>query len=254
MRRIICFALLSLLALTGSTRAGGLIFGCKPQCTPIPPPPCCDCGDPCEHRLHLTPFGPEHAQKLICSLQSGTCCERIAAVRKLGNRMHADFCCDPCVLDALLRALLVDSCWEVRKAAAWSLFGQGARVEQALLALYISSKLDPHYVVRDRAAEALDLLTLCRKECYKPLYTSADRLIAELKKVGYKPGHDDCQILFNQACGVVGVTGLAPAPAVAVQPAPKVVHPEVKPVVVTGPHPPRGLTPTVLPAGSAVNR
>src|SRR5437588_400219 len=84
-------------------------------------------------------------------------CERIKAVKKLGHRLHADFCCDPAVLETLIAALQCDKCWEVRRAAAWAIQSQNARTEEGVLALYIASKLDPHYLVRVAAAEALDI-------------------------------------------------------------------------------------------------
>src|SRR5205823_14935245 len=111
-----------------------------------------DCTCPCGKRLPLTLCGPEHAQKYIDSLSDcgSDCCVRIKAVKKLGSRLHADFCCNPAVLVALTDALLFDRCWEVRYAAAWALFKQDARTNDAVLALYVSSRIDPHYMVRTR--------------------------------------------------------------------------------------------------------
>src|SRR5262249_41663304 len=77
--------------------------------------------------------------------------------------------------------------------AAWSIYGQRAYTDEALLALYISSKLDPHNLVRARAAEAIDLLTLCRRKCYKDLYAFGDKVIVELRKVKFTPGKCDAR-------------------------------------------------------------
>lgn len=166
-------------------------YCCKPHCT-VPPPPrqpnCASC--PCDHRLSCTLYPPEHARELIASLASPDFCKRRAAVEQLGNRLHADACRDPAVAEALVRALHCDTCWEVRRAAAWALFHQGARGEEVVLALYLSSRLDPHYMVRIRAAEAMDLLTLGRRECYEELYKAADRLVGVLQEKGYQPGRD----------------------------------------------------------------
>jgi hypothetical protein len=226
MRRILVIAILALAAAAAPSQAQLLHKGCCPDCTSIPPADCPDCTCPCDHRLHLTLFGSEHAQKLICDLQSGgDCCVRTAAAKKLGCRLHADFCCDPCVLDALIGALLTDPCWEVRRAAAWAFVGQDAGVEKGVLALYISSKLDPHYMVRSRAAEALDIVTLCRAACFKELYSTADRLIVELKAKKFKPGAEGARVLiadaFPAAEPIVALPAVVPPPKPEPAPLPK---------------------------------
>lgn len=243
MRRFFSFALVGLLALAASGRAGCPLGGCCPGCKPIPAPDCPDCGCPCDHRMHLACFND--ACEYIDALHSGgTCCDRIKAAEKLGSRLHADFCCDPAVLDALLGALSCDSCWEVRYAAAWSIFKQDARTEPAVLALYVSSKMDPHYMVRTRAAEALDILTVCRKECYVELLKHADDLIKELKKQGYKPGTANCNLLYGAACAGAGLP---------------LAQPAVAPIAPTAPPMPKAGAPAVLqtahplPAGAATN-
>jgi hypothetical protein len=227
MRRIVPLALLGLLGLAAHGWAGCPLCNCCPDCKPIPCPECPDCGPPCEHRLRLNFC--DRSEDYIATLRSigctgpagcagaagcgtggcgengSTCCERIHAAKELGCRLHADFCCNPEVLDALIGALNCDPCWEVRRAAAWAIAMQDARTDQGLLALYISSKMDPHYMVRVRAAEALDILTRCRAACYKDLYKRGDDLIKELKKAGYKPGSENCRVLFAEACGAVPV-------------------------------------------------
>lgn len=190
MRRIAAF-LPMVLVIASSSRADEPGYCCKPHCT-VPPPPrhpnCLSC--PCDHRLCCTLYPPEHARQLMEELKSPDFCKRRSAIEKLGSRWHADYCRDPAVLEALLRALHCDSCWEVRRAAAWGLFHQNARSDEVVLALYLSSRVDPHYAVRTRAAEALDLLTLGRRECYEELYKAADRLVGVLQDKGYKPGRD----------------------------------------------------------------
>ncbi len=108
------------------------------------------------------------------------------------------------VLDALLRALQCDPCWEVRRQAAWSLMLQNARTEPTVLALYLSARIDPHYMVRIRAAEALDILTLGKEECYKELYKAADPLLVVLRSKGYQPGRDCCLITAATSCSPGG--------------------------------------------------
>ena len=249
MRRIVPLALLGLLVLAAQSWAGCFFHtGCCPPCKPIPCQPPCDCGcNPCENRLHLNFC--DNSEEYIATLQSigctgkagcacggcgedggSNCCERIKAAEKLGSRFHADFCCNPAVLDALIAALQCDPCWEVRRAAAWSIMKQGARTEQAIVALYISSKLDPHYMVRSRAAEALDILTVCCGPYYADLYKRADDLIKELKAKGYKPGSANCRVVFGEACAACGLPMALPLGQPAAPPAERIAPPmPVKP-------------------------
>jgi len=220
MRRILALSVAAVLGLTANGWAGGLLCSCKPHCSEIPPEDRPNCPCPCGHRLPMTLFGSGHAQKLADELCNGDCCDRIKAAKKLGHRLHADYCNDPCVLNALIGALQCDKCWEVRRAAAWALLGQRATSDEALLALYVSSKIDPHYLVRDRAAEALDILTLCHKACYKGLYESGDKLVKELKAAKWAPGGPNCRVEFAGACAGCGIPLAAP-PAGELIPAPK---------------------------------
>jgi hypothetical protein len=197
MKRIMIFSITVLLGMSTTTWAGGFCLGCKERCTTPPPPSCPDCTCPCDQLRLPTLYGCEHVKCLIEDLHGATCCDRIKAVKKLGHRLHADFCSNPEVLAALIDALQCDPCFEVRKAAAWSIMLQNARTEQGILALYISSRLDPHVLVRDRAAEALDILLVGdKKACFKGVFESGDELVKSLKKSGYKPGTENCQIIF----------------------------------------------------------
>ncbi len=197
-----------ILVLVGSVvgRADEPCSVCRSRCTVPPPPRCPDCStDACDHRLILCGLrSPDHASRLLEALASEDFCKRRNAVEKLGHRLHADICSQPAVLDALLQSLQCDKCWEVRRAAAWSLFEQKARTEAVVLALYISSRIDPHYMVRIRSAEALDLLTLGKRECYTETYKAADQLLRVLKSKGYQPGRDCCVIRAGSACGPDG--------------------------------------------------
>jgi hypothetical protein len=91
------------------------------------------------------------------------------------------------VLTALAHAVQFDSCWEVRKAAAWSICYQNARTEVGVISLYLASKLDPHYLVRDAANDALGVLLVCRHDCYHDLFDQLDRVVKKLRGK-YKPG------------------------------------------------------------------
>jgi hypothetical protein len=205
----------TILWLALATPACAGIFPCcnfGVHCVPPPPPACPDCSCPCDKRLH---FGSSkrsaHAQELIEHLAQGDCCERIKAAQKLGCRLHADFCCDPEVLTALVRALQCDPCWEVRRAAAWSIMLQNARVEEGVLALYLASKLDPHFLVRVKAADALDVLLVCRRGCFKELFETADELVKQLKG-HYKPGGPECGAVFEHCCQACIHHGTPPTP------------------------------------------
>jgi hypothetical protein len=210
MKRIVYLSTVAFLVL--STSAWGGPFACLNfgiHCICPPPPPCPDCSCPCDRGLHFS-FGrkPEHVRKLIDELCSDCCCDRIRAAEKLGSRLHADFCCDPEVLSALAHALQCDGCWEVRKAAAWSIARQKARTDLGVMSLYLASKLDPHFLVRDAATDALAVLLVCRRDCFKDLFARADELIKSLRGK-YKPGSPDCVHLLDlclpaRLCLIIG--------------------------------------------------
>jgi hypothetical protein len=195
MKRLLFLAVMAWVGWVGSAHAGPC--GCEAKCREVPPAECPDCSPPCQGHHHCSEWKSAHAHKLIDDLCAEDCCTRIKAAKKLGCRLHADFCCDCDVLPSLVRALLADPCWEVRRAAAWSIAMQGARTDLGVLALYISSRLDRHYLVRDRAAEALDILTLCRKPCFKELYKAADALVAQLQRDKVRPGADGSEVILG---------------------------------------------------------
>jgi hypothetical protein len=190
---------------------------CGDHCKDQPPPNNPNCCEPCDHgHHHCSCKKSTRAQKLIDDLCAEDCCTRIHAAKKLGHRCHADYCCNPEVLTALVKALLSDSCWEVRRAAAWSLAGQNARTEYALVALYVSSRTDAHYMVRARAAEAIDLLIICRKECYKRLFDATDALVTQLQIEKVRPGRDKADLIINgldACCSAVDAPVMNQAPA-----------------------------------------
>jgi len=156
--------------------------------------PACDgwsCGDPCS-KLRIGPiFGEQHTQKLIDQLSSESQRHRIDAVRKLGCELHADFCKNPEVLNALIHTLSCDKAPEVRWQAVWAIAGQGASVPEAIFALYVATKLDKNYLVRDDAVFVLKILTShCRHSCHD-LYQAADAFIAHLC-AEYDPAKGKC--------------------------------------------------------------
>jgi HEAT repeats len=210
MKRFLLLAVFALFGFGASARAD--ILNCLNHgihCI-CPCPTCPDCTGPCEHRLHLcTCHQQASAQKLIEQLSSACTCDRLHAAEKLGCRLHADFCCTPEILGALVHALQCDPCWEVRKAAAWSIAYQGARVDAGVMALYLASKLDPHYLVRDAATDALGVVLIGRGECFRDTFARADALIKTFPGGRYKPGTPECLHLAEACAGVVART--APA-------------------------------------------
>ncbi len=186
-------AFMILLAGTAEPSAAGDLCGCLCHCTTPPCETCPDCGDPCASCLRMpTLCDSAHAVKLMEQLKSDcACCARIKAAEKLGCRLHADFCACPEILDALIHALQCDTCWEVRRAAAWAIAMQGARVLKGVAALYVASKVDRHYMVRDRATDALGILILCRNKCYADLFKAADALIPRIRPE-YDPTNGKC--------------------------------------------------------------
>lgn len=200
MKRILHLAIAVLLALAPAAGAWPLFTCCNKGIHCIEPPQYCpDCSEPQGH--HFCWARPEHTQKLIDQLyHAECCCDRIKAAEKLGCCLHGDYHCDPEVLTALIGALGCDTCWEVRKAAAWSITYQNARTKDGVMALYLAVKLDPHYLVRDAAKDALDVLTVGRRECYKDLYASVDAQASKLKPY-YHPTSGQCVHFEECGCG-----------------------------------------------------
>jgi hypothetical protein len=209
MKRILWLSAAVLLGWVTQSQAGYFCHSCGSHCKDQPPPYNPDCSEGCDHGHHKCSCKKaERAHKLLEDLCAEDCCTRIKAARHLGHRYEADYCCNPEVLDGLVKALLSDCCWEVREAAAWSIFKQNARTEYALVALYVSSKRDAHYLVRVRAAEAIDELILCRKECYKKLFDATDALVEQLATEKVRPGRDKAELIINSlgACEAAAAT------------------------------------------------
>jgi HEAT repeats len=213
MKRSLTLVALALLGLQGAARAevlDCLNHGVHCMC---PSPTCPDCSGPCEHRLHLcTCHKQAAAQKLIEQLGSTCTCDRLHAAEKLGCRLHADFCCSPEILGALIHALQCDPCWEVRKAAAWAIAYQRARVEAGVMALYLASKLDPHFLVRSAATDALAVVLVGRDSCFKETFARADALIKTFPGGRYRPGTPECVHLADACAGFVAQAAPAGIP------------------------------------------
>jgi len=210
MKRTLLYSVAAVLALTARAATagdcnGGDCASCSKHCKCISGEYCPDCSCPCDHchePFVPTLFGDAHAQKLIEQLCQGDCCARIKAAHKLGCRLHVDFCKSHDVVPALIKALFCDTCWEVRREAALALGFQMARVPEAVAALYIASKLDHHVMVRDGAVLALDMVTVCRLDCFKGVYAAADRIIPRIRK-NYDPTNCKCVPELVAFCGQV---------------------------------------------------
>jgi HEAT repeats len=201
---------ISTLTLAALLMTAPVAWGWSLNCTrvrPIPPEACGPCPDACSTGLCPTIFPPEHAQRLIEVLQTDdNFAHRECAVDKLGSPLHAAPCRCPEVFEALIGALQCDKAWEVRRAAAIAIRHQHLVCRNALLALYIASKTDPHFTVRFKAAESLDILTVpYAPGCFKELREHGDQLIAQLRKQGYRPGSHNCRVLLGEACASCGV-------------------------------------------------
>jgi hypothetical protein len=202
MKRLVIASLTALLGLSASAQAGGLFCGCA-HCQPGPT---CNLPDkcPCDGLRIGGLLGAEHTQKLLQELCSCDSCERLKAAKKLGCLVHADFCSCPDVLTALAHAAMCDPCWVVRRAALRSIAGQGARTEYGVLVLYVASKLDHHFLVRDAATDALSILLVCRYENYKCLFEQADVLIKKIRPQ-YNPTKGECVNLVDGFCAEHGI-------------------------------------------------
>lgn len=199
MKRMCLIAAVATLALSAAAAwAGGC--GCSGKCHCIQPPcqneDCCDCK---HHRMPClcSECKVQHLIETLCS--SCECCERIKAAKKLGSQCNADACACPDVLNALVKALMCDSCWEVRRAAAWSLAMQDERAPNVVAALYIASKVDRHFLVRDRATDGLSILIRCRSTCYKDMFKAADVVIGRIR-ANYDPTNGNCISLVLGFC------------------------------------------------------
>jgi hypothetical protein len=203
---------------------------------PIPPEACGPCPEGCRHGLNLALWPKAHVAQKIATLQTDpNFAHRVCAVEWLGCCLHADACRDCEVMDAIFAALQCDPAWEVRRAAAIAVRHQHLICPGALMALYIATKTDPHFTVRFKAAESLDILTVpYPPACFRDMQKQGDLLVAELRKQGYRPGSDNCRVLLDGACtrcgiapwlgappGIVGEIILSPARVAPAMPTPE---------------------------------
>jgi hypothetical protein len=231
---------ISALALAAMLLSAPIAWGWCLNCTkvrPMPPQACGPCPEGCRHGLvpGLAPMAHVYA-KIDVLANDCNFAHRVCAAEWLGCCLHADACRDPEVMDALFAALQCDKAWEVRRAAAIAIRHQHLICRNALMALYIASKTDPHFTVRFKAAESLDILTVpYAPACFKDLRTQGDLLVVELRKGGYRPGSDNCRVLLDGACSHCGISPwLGATPGVVGE---VIVAPDRAPMVIPGREP-----------------
>ena len=121
--------------------------------------------------------------------------------------VHLGCCCEtnaathPEIVPALVQALQGDSCWQVRRQAAWSLAYQNACNRCGWASLFVASKLDPHWAVRDSAANAIKVIEpRIDEECIRQLGVWGKSVVAQFENC-YQPGKISCAAIFAVCCG-----------------------------------------------------
>jgi HEAT repeats len=196
---------ISVVALAALLMSAPVAWGWCLNCTrvrPIPPEACGPCPDQCKHGF-FPPLSRKCAveDKIHVLYTDPNFAHRVCAVEWLGCCMHDDACADPEVMEALFAALQCDPAWEVRRAGAIAIRHQHLLCRTALMALYIAAKTDPHFTVRLKSAESLDILTVpYPPSCFKDMRKQGDALIVELRRAGYKPGSEHCRVQLGDAC------------------------------------------------------
>jgi len=156
-----------------------------------------DCGA-CNGVGHwFNPPGQDcRAAELIAQLSSCSTRDRQVAARKLGNAWNVNIQSHPEVVVALITALQCDSAWEVRNNAAWAIAFQNVANQSGWTCLYVASKLDPHWMVRDTAANAMKVIEarVCL-DCIKSWKTRADSLVKQWKG-RYNPGKSEPVLIY----------------------------------------------------------
>ncbi len=171
------------------------------SCYQPPAPEPCICDDPCTKRGRLClPWYSSKTAALLEQLQDCHYRCRAEAAKKLGSRLCTDYCCHPEIVPALVHTLQCDSCWVVRRAAARALGYQVAANQCVWTALFLASRLDPHYLVRDEAADALAIVqTQISLGCIRE-YREAAEAFEKAVKGHYKPGKPGCELVYPPFC------------------------------------------------------
>lgn len=171
---------------------------------PLSPEPCV-CEDPCAKRWHLClPGQSARTAKLLEQLHDCHYRCREEAAHKLGSRVHTDFCRHREIVPALVHTLQCDPCWVVRRAAAKALGYQVVADQFAWSALFLASRLDPHYLVREQAADSLTIIqTQITPACIKEWRAEAEAFEKQMKGK-YKPGKETCREVFPPFCSCMG--------------------------------------------------
>ncbi len=118
------------------------------------------------------------------------------AAEKLGCWLRTDAAACPQVVCSLVYVLQCDSCWDVRREAAWSIARQKVDDQLGYMVLYLAMKLDPHWMVRDAAANALKVVeTQLSPGCIREWKAAAAAIEPKCKPY-YKPGKDESLSVF----------------------------------------------------------
>ncbi len=158
------------------------------------PEPCESCGDVGRHLC--LPWYDRATESLLCDLQDCHSHVRAKAAEKLGFWLRTDAGTCPEVVCSLIYVLQCDSCWDVRKEAAWSIARQKVDDPTGYTVLYLAMKLDPHWMVRDAATDALKLMeTQLSPGCIREWKANAAAIEPKCKPY-YKPGKDESLSVF----------------------------------------------------------
>ena len=115
---------------------------------------------------------------------------------KLGCRWYTNAACREEVVTALITSLQCDGSYEVRVKAAWAIAFQRLANQCGWTALYVSSRLDPHWLVRDTSANALKVIeTQLEPDIIRAWKTRGDGLVKEWKNK-YTPGKVGCTLIY----------------------------------------------------------
>jgi hypothetical protein len=159
--------------------------------------PMCVCGVAQEVGHHFNPpFSAAHTAKAVEQLQDCRPHDRSMAVCKLGCCLYTNPACHPEVVPALITSLQCDGAYQVRVKAAWAIAFQNIANQCGWTALYVSSQLDPHWLVRDTASNALKVIETQLDPSIIAAWKTRGNALAKQWKGKYKPGKPDCMLIY----------------------------------------------------------
>jgi hypothetical protein len=142
------------------------------------------------------PWSEAQTARLLEQLQDCRPHERAVAAGRLGCCLYTNPDCHPEVVTALVTSLQCDGAYEVRVKAAWAIAFQKITNRCGWTSLYVSSQLDPHWLVRDTSANALKVIeTQLEPETIRAWKTRGDGLVRQFRG-NYKPGKPGCTLIY----------------------------------------------------------